>query len=67
MVVKIDESGDLEEVERDDASLGIKCVSGCLYEDSNDIFRLESDDESDDEVGNVLMFLLTADGGLKVS
>lgn len=66
MVLKADESGDLDEVEMGDALLGSKWLSGSLYEDSNDTFRLEWGDDSDDEVGNVLMFLLGAGGGLQV-
>ena len=67
MTLKADETGDLEELERGDAVSKPKWLSGSLYEDSNDVLRLESGEEDDDEAGNVLMFLLAAGGGLQVS
>lgn len=67
MVLKADESGDLDEIEQTAASLEHKWLSGSLYEDPNDILRLESDDDDEDEAGNVLMFLLNIQGGLEVS
>ena len=66
MMVKGDDSGDLEEVERKGNLLMTKYISGTLYEDSNDVFRLESNGNDEFEGGNVLMFLLTFDGGLQV-
>jgi hypothetical protein len=66
MVLKADESGDLDEIDQGKASRETKWVSGSLYEDSNDVLRLESDDDNDDEAGNVLMFLLNSHGGLEV-
>ena len=41
--------------------------SGSLYEDSNDVFRLDFGDDSGDEASNVLGFLLSVTGGLQVS
>lgn len=67
LVLKADEKGDLDEVEQGDLVLGPKWLSGSLFEDSNDIFRLETDDDSEDEAGNVLAFLLSKGGGLHVS
>ena len=68
MVLKADESGDLDEIEQGKACRDTKWLSGSLYEDSNDVLRLEtSDDENEDEAGNVLMFLLNSQGGLEVS
>lgn len=66
MVLKADESGDLDEIEQGKASREPKWLSGSLYEDSNDVLRLESDDDNEDEAGNVLMFLLNSQGGLEV-
>lgn len=66
MVLKADESGDLDEIEQGKACHETKWLSGSLYEDSNDVLRLESDDENEDEAGNVLMFLLNSQGGLEV-
>jgi len=40
--------------------------SGSLYEDSSDVLRLEYPEDSDEEAGNVLMFLLSTAGGLQV-
>lgn len=67
MILRADESGDLDEVEQGEAVVGGKWLSGSLYEDSNDALRLEAGDDSEDEAGNVLMFLLSAGGGLQVS
>ena len=61
-----DESGDLDEVARGEAFRKGKWLSGSLFEDSNDILRLEYPEDSDDEAGNVLLFLLSAAGGLQV-
>ena len=66
-ILKADEKGDLEEIERGEEFSGSKWLSGSLYEDSNDVLRLESADDDDDESGNVLMFLLATGGGLQVS
>lgn len=66
MVLKADESGDLDEIEQEKTSSERKWLSGSLYEDSNDVLRLESDDDNEDEAGNVLMFLLNIQGGLEV-
>ena len=67
MVLKADHAGELEEIERSDALSSAQWVSGSLFDDSNDVFRLESDEEDvDDDGGSILMVLLTADGGLQV-
>ena len=66
MVLRADESGDLDEVEQGEAVRQEEWVSGSLYEDSNDVLRLETGDDSEDEAGNVLMFLLSGGGGLQV-
>lgn len=67
MILKAEESGDLEEIDRGGVLLENRWLSGSLYEDSNDTLRLETEDDSDDEAGNVLMFLLNDEGGLEVS
>ena len=68
MVLNADESGDLDEVERGEALQQNEWVSGSLYDDSSDTFRLESDySDDDEEVGNVLLFVLSVAGGLYVS
>ena len=65
MILRLEETGDLEEVSRTDSLQNTKWISGSLYDDINDIFHLDADDESQDETGNMLMFLLTGEGGLK--
>lgn len=66
MVLTEDDSGDLEIIEKGEALKQGEWLSGSLYEDSNDNLRLEFPEESEDEVGNVLLFLLSAAGGLQV-
>ena len=66
MILRVDESGDLDEVEQGSLLQQTSFRSGSLYEDSNDVFRLESEVEIEDDAGNVLMFLLTVGGGLQV-
>ena len=66
IVLTADENGDLDEVSQSEAFKANKWLSGSLYEDSNDVLRLEFPEESEDEAGNVLMFLLSAKGGLQV-
>lgn len=66
MILEADESGDLDEVERGDDLLTTNWLSGSLYEDADDSFRLGPDDGTEDDTVNVLMFLLSAEGGLYV-
>ncbi len=67
MVLRVEENGDLDEVERGEGVLEDNWISGSLYEDSNDLLRLDTGGEdSEDEVGNVLLFLLSSRGGLQV-
>ena len=65
IVLKVESTGDIEEVELEGSLATNNYISGCLYEDSNDVFRLEADETEDYEAGNILMFLLTVGGGLK--
>ena len=64
-VFSIDESGDIEEIQGGNNTEAGKWVAGSLFDDANDTLRLEFDD--DEEVGNVLLFLVTVSGGLHVS
>ncbi|KAK3177207.1 hypothetical protein OEA41_008536 [Lepraria neglecta] len=66
MVLREDENGDLEEVTKGRALKEGKWLSGSLYEDPNDVLRLEFPEESEDEAGNILLFLLSAVGGLQI-
>ena len=63
VVLTVDERGEIDEANREVPG---RWRSGSLYEDSNDILRLEYLDDSDDEAGNVLLFLLSDAGGLQV-
>ncbi|KAL9046240.1 MAG: hypothetical protein Q9214_000876 [Letrouitia sp. 1 TL-2023] len=65
LLLRAEESGDLDEIELGPSLQKKEVRSGTLFEDTNDNFRLEFED-SDDEAGNVLMFLLTEGGGLQV-
>ncbi len=64
-ILTADESGDLDEVDQSGKLKG-QWTSGSLYEDSDDLLRLEYGEDSEDEAGNVLMFLLSTTGGLNV-
>ncbi|KAL9591984.1 MAG: hypothetical protein Q9179_007176, partial [Wetmoreana sp. 5 TL-2023] len=66
LVLRADEGGDLDEVEQGALVKTKRFRSGSLYEDSKDVFRLESEPEIEDDAGNILMFLLTVEGGLQV-
>ncbi|KAL8707272.1 MAG: hypothetical protein Q9225_007788, partial [Loekoesia sp. 1 TL-2023] len=66
MVLRADESGDLDEVELGASLKSRGFKSGCLFEDANDVFRLESEVDVEDDAGNVLMFLLAVGGGLQI-
>ncbi|KAL8685626.1 MAG: hypothetical protein Q9218_007644, partial [Villophora microphyllina] len=65
-VLRADESGDLDEVEQGASLQGKGFSSGSLYDDTNGVFRLESEIETEDDTGTVLMFLLTIGGGLQI-
>ena len=62
-----DDMGNLDLLEQGQRLSDEKWISGSLYDDTNDIFRLQYDDVEDEEAGHVLMFLLTSAGGLHVS
>ena len=62
-----DDSGDLDLLEQGERLHHEKWLSGSLYDDTNDIFRLQYDDVEDEEAGHCLMFLLSTAGGLHVS
>jgi cleavage and polyadenylation specificity factor subunit 1 len=65
-MILTEDGGDLDEVTKGNALKQGKWLSGSLYEDSNDVLRLEFPEESEDEAGNVLLFLLSITGGLQV-
>ena len=62
-----DDMGNLDLLEQDQRLTDERWISGSLYDDTDDIFRLQYDDVEDEEAGHVLMFLLTSAGGLHVS
>lgn len=59
-----EDTGDLEVLENGQSLAESKWLSGSLYDDANDSLRLEVGE--DDDFSNVLIFLLTAQGGLHV-
>lgn len=65
-ILRADESGDLDELEQNASLRGEIFRSGSLYDDMKGVFRLESEIETEDDTGTVLMFLLTIEGGLQV-
>ena len=66
ILLKAEEGGDVEEVEKTKLSSEIRCTSASLYEDTNDVLHLPFDEDSDIEATNALAFLLTIHGGLHV-
>ncbi len=67
MVLEVDDSGDLDEVERGDILLATKWLSGCLYKNSKGTFSVLQKDQSRTADMDVFLFLLGATGGLQVS
>lgn len=67
MVLEVDDSGDLDEVERGDILLATKWLTGSLYKDSKGTFSILQKDQSQTTDTNVFLFLLAATGGLQVS
>jgi hypothetical protein len=64
----IDDSYDLEEVERvDDALLSTKWLTGCLYADNTGAFATIQSDKGQKDGENIMMFLLSAGGALHVN
>jgi cleavage and polyadenylation specificity factor subunit 1 len=67
IILRSDHTGELEEVEISSALSSGKWISGSLFDDSNDVFRLDAEEEEQDEDGgSILIFLLNDEGGLKV-
>lgn len=56
----------MDELEQQEGLKDAQWASGCMYEDLNDAMRLDYPEDENDEVGNVLLFLLSAAGGLHV-
>ncbi len=66
MILKVDEAGDFESLDNGETLARTRWMSGSLYDDIKDVFRLESEDEDQEDFSSVLMFLLSEDGGLEV-
>jgi cleavage and polyadenylation specificity factor subunit 1 len=67
-VVKIDKNLELEEIDKEDATLqSTKWLTGCLYEDTTGIFAEVPTDKGAKSGENVFMFLLSSSGALHVS
>lgn len=68
ILLRSDHTGELEEVEISSVLSSGKWISGSLFDDSNDVFRLDAEEEEQDEDGgSILIFLLNGEGSLKVS
>lgn len=66
-VAQCDENNELEEIEKLEKSLQTtKWVAGCLYNDHTGVFSLEKSDENSASRQNVMLFLLSAAGGLHI-
>ncbi|KAL9101501.1 MAG: hypothetical protein Q9163_003249 [Psora crenata] len=65
-ILTVDEDGDLDEVEQGENFKGSGWLSGSLYEDANDVLQLSYGSDDEEDSSNVLMFLLSAAGGLQI-
>lgn len=66
-VAQCDQSNELEEIEKLEKSLQTtKWAAGCLYNDHTGVFTLEQADKKIASKQNVLLFLLSVDGGLYI-
>ena len=67
-LLRVDNNGELEEIEDTGALPDTRWKSGALFDDVNDVFRLSLEGENEeDELISVLMFLIDIRGGLQVS
>ncbi|KAI9668969.1 MAG: mRNA cleavage and polyadenylation factor subunit [Trizodia sp. TS-e1964] len=67
LVLECDSNGDVDEVDRGDALLAKKWISGSLYSDKQNIFSGNAKSwHTANEVSDVLIFLLSAEGGLEI-
>jgi cleavage and polyadenylation specificity factor subunit 1 len=67
-VAQMDSSNELEELDRDDATLTTtKWLTGCLYADPSGVFAEEVAGKGVKPAQSILMFLLSASGALHVS
>ena len=64
-IFRADDSGDLEELQIEGSLTSERWQSGTLYDDVNNTFQMGHGDEEEEQT-SVLMFLLSADGGLQV-
>ncbi|KAI1131802.1 CPSF A subunit region-domain-containing protein [Nemania abortiva] len=66
-IAKMDNNMELEELEKDDASLSSKrWITGCLYEDKFGVFLNTPSDKGAKYGDNIIMFLLSKTGALYV-
>ncbi|KAK5632659.1 hypothetical protein RRF57_008373 [Xylaria bambusicola] len=67
LIAKMDNTLELEELEKNDTSLASKkWITGCLYEDKHDVFLKTSSDKGTNSGENIVMFLLSKTGALYV-
>jgi cleavage and polyadenylation specificity factor subunit 1 len=69
MILGCDKDGDIEEIEKGDALLATKWLSGCVFSDLTGAFTGKNWQQSTegDGMADFLMFLLDAEGGLQVT
>ncbi|PHH82970.1 hypothetical protein CDD83_3097 [Cordyceps sp. RAO-2017] len=66
-IAQMDGNNELDEVEKTDSALqSTKWASGCLYHDTQGVFRPSYDDQAADAEDAILMFLLSSTGALHI-
>lgn len=67
-IAQIDSNNELEELDKTDGAIqSTKWVAGCLYNDSQGVFRASLGDKGQEVGDRIMMFLLSSSGALHVS
>lgn len=66
VLLHLDDNGDLDEVTSGERFRQQEWSAGCLYDDANDELQLDFSEEEEEELSNVLVFLISRQGGLYV-
>ena len=66
LLLRANEHGELEEIEDTGVLPETRWKSGSLFDDVDDVFRLEFDGMDEENSSSVLMFLIDIKGGLQV-
>lgn len=67
LLLKADDSGDLDEVLLPEDIFSLKWCSACLYRDNDQVFSSSDSKSADTADGNIILFLLSTDYKLSVS